>query len=68
VANVGRTGADDILKQIKRYADKGITLTSVGFGMGNYNDILLEKLGNKGNGHYAYVDNLAEARRIFVGT
>ncbi len=66
VANVGRTGADDILKQIKRYADKGITLTSVGFGMGNYNDILLEKLGNKGNGHYAYVDNLAEARRIFV--
>ncbi len=66
VANVGRTGADDILKQIKRYADKGITLTSVGFGMGNFNDILLEKLGNKGNGHYAYVDNLAEARRIFV--
>jgi len=34
--------------------------------MGNYNDIMLEKLGNKGNGHYAYVDNLPEARRIFV--
>ncbi|MEA1981675.1 MAG: von Willebrand factor type A domain-containing protein, partial [candidate division Zixibacteria bacterium] len=66
VANVGRTGADDILRQIKTYAKKGITLSSVGFGMGNYNDILLEKLGNKGNGYYAYVDDINEARRIFV--
>ncbi|MCP4568782.1 MAG: DUF3520 domain-containing protein [FCB group bacterium] len=66
VANVGVTGADDLLKQIKRFADKGITLSSIGFGMGNFNDILLEKLGNKGNGHYAYVDDIAEARRIFV--
>jgi Ca-activated chloride channel family protein len=66
VANVGRTGADQLLKQIKEFADKGITLTSVGFGMGNYNDIFLEKLGNKGNGHYAYVGNLPEARRVFV--
>ncbi len=66
VANVGRTGPDEILKMIKRYAEKGITLTTVGFGMGNYNDILMEKLGNKGNGQYAYVDNLAETKRIFV--
>ena len=66
VANVGRTGADDILKMIKRYADKGITLSSIGFGMGNYNDILLEKLGDKGNGHYAYVDNWAEAKRVLM--
>jgi Ca-activated chloride channel family protein len=66
VANVGRTGPDDILKKIKKYADKGITLSAVGFGMGNYNDILMEKLGNKGNGSYAYVDDIAEARRIFV--
>ncbi len=66
VANVGRTGPDQILKQIKKYADKGITLSSIGFGMGNYNDVLLEKLGNKGNGYYAYVDDLEEARRIFV--
>jgi Ca-activated chloride channel family protein len=66
VANVGQTGAEEILKDIKKFAEKGITLTSVGFGMGNYNDVLLEKLGNKGNGHYAYVDNLAEARRVFV--
>ncbi len=66
VANVGRTGPDEMLRQIKTYADKGITLTTVGFGMGNFNDILMEKLGDKGNGHYAYVDNLPEARRIFV--
>jgi len=66
VANVGRTGPDEMLKQIKKYADKGITLTTVGFGMGNFNDILMEKLGDKGNGHYAYVDNLPEAQRIFV--
>ncbi|UCG60340.1 MAG: von Willebrand factor type A domain-containing protein [Candidatus Zixiibacteriota bacterium] len=66
VANVGRTGADDILKMIKQYADKGVTLSSIGFGMGNYNDILLEKLGNKGNGYYAYVDDIGEARKIFV--
>jgi Ca-activated chloride channel family protein len=66
VANVGRTGADEILKEIKRYTQQGITLTSVGFGMGNYNDILMEKLGNKGNGFYAYVDDIAEARRLFA--
>lgn len=66
VANVGRTGPEAILRDIKRYADKGITLTTVGFGMGNYNDILMEKLGNKGNGQYAYVDDIKEARRFFV--
>jgi len=66
VANVGRTGADAILKEIKSYVDMGITLTSVGFGMDNYNDILMEKLGNKGNGHFAYVDNLEQAKRIFM--
>ena len=66
VANVGRTGPEEILNQIKKYADKGITLSSLGFGMGNYNDLLLEKLGNKGNGSYAYIDNLADAKKLFV--
>ncbi len=66
VANVGVTGPDEMLKGIKRYADKGITLSAIGFGMGNFNDVLMEKLGDKGNGHYAYVDDIAEARRIFV--
>lgn len=66
VANVGVTGAEELLKWIRKHAEKGITLTTVGFGMGNYNDILMEKLGNKGNGHYAYVDDIAEAKRIFL--
>ncbi|MCH7689517.1 MAG: von Willebrand factor type A domain-containing protein [candidate division Zixibacteria bacterium] len=66
VANVGITGADELLKRIKKQADRGITLSAIGFGMGNYNDVLMEKLGNKGNGYYAYVDDIAEARRVFT--
>ena len=46
--------------------DQGVTLTTVGFGMGNYNDVLMERLANDGDGSYHYVDELSEARRIFV--
>ena len=66
VANVGDTGPDTILDKVSTYVDKGIWLTAVGFGMGNYNDVLMEQLASKGNGMYAYVDTLAEAKRIFV--
>jgi Ca-activated chloride channel family protein len=66
VANVGRTGAESIWEVIKGYASEGITLTSVGFGMGNYNDVLMEQLADNGDGFYAYVDTLREARRLFV--
>jgi Ca-activated chloride channel family protein len=66
VANVGNTGADSILRTIEDYAAKDIYLSTVGFGMGNYNDVLMEQLADKGNGNYAYVDTLDEARRIFV--
>ncbi len=66
VANVGQTGPEEILKEIRTHVKRGITLSTVGFGMGNYNDILMEKLANAGNGNYAYVDTLSEARRIFV--
>ena len=66
VANVGQTGPEQILREIERYTDKGITLSTVGFGMGNYNDILMEKLSNKGNGSYSYVDDIKEAHRVFV--
>jgi Ca-activated chloride channel family protein len=65
VANVGKTGPAGILEVIEKKAEKGITLSAIGFGMGNYNDVLLERLGDKGNGHYAYVDTMAEAQRIF---
>ncbi len=66
VANVGHTGSESILETVKDYVKKGITLSTVGFGMGNFNDVLMERLANDGNGNYAYVDTLAEARRIFV--
>ncbi len=66
VANVGNTGPDEILKKVRAYVQKGITLSTVGFGMGNYNDVLMERLANTGNGSYAYVDTLSEAKRIFV--
>ena len=66
VSNVGNTGAESILRQIRENVDQGITLTTVGFGMRNYNDILMEQLANDGDGSYHYVDTLAEARRIFV--
>ena len=66
VANVGRTGPDSILEQIATYADEGIYLTTVGFGMGNYNDVLMEQLADQGDGFYAYVDNIKEAKRVFV--
>jgi len=66
VANVGNTGAEDILARIKTEARRGIELTAVGFGMGNYNDVLMEKLADQGDGNYYYVDDLKEAHRVFV--
>jgi Ca-activated chloride channel family protein len=66
VANVGETGPDAILEEIGHYVDEGITLTTVGFGMDNYNDTLMEQLADKGNGFYAYVDDRDEARKLFV--
>ena len=66
VANVGPTGPGEILESILGYAQRGIALTTVGFGMGNFNDVLMEQLADKGNGNYAYVDNLEEAQRLFV--
>ncbi len=65
VANVGETGPEAILEEIGRQADD-IQLVTVGFGMGNYNDVLMEQLANQGDGFYAYVDTLDEAERIFV--
>lgn len=65
-ANLGETDAGSIWNEIEEYAGKQITLTTVGFGMSNYNDVLLEQLADKGNGFYAYVDDIQEARRLFI--
>lgn len=66
VANVGITSPDALSEQIRGYADAGITLTTIGFGMGNYNDVTMEQLADQGNGSYAYVDTIVEAEKLFV--
>ncbi len=67
VANVGATGPDAILESIGWYSKEyGMTLTSVGVGLGNFNDVLLEQLADRGNGHYVYIDDLDEARKLFI--
>lgn len=66
VANVGNTEADSILRSVRGYVQEGIFLTTIGFGMGNFNDVLMEQLANDGNGNYAYVDDRAEAEKLFV--
>jgi Ca-activated chloride channel family protein len=66
VANVGATGPERILERIGREARKGIELTTLGFGNGNYNDVLMEQLADKGDGRYAYLDTLDEARRVLI--
>ena len=66
VANVGATGPDAILEEVRGYVKEGITLTTIGFGMDNYNDVLMEQLADDGDGFYAYVDDIREARRLFI--
>ncbi|HEV2845003.1 MAG TPA: von Willebrand factor type A domain-containing protein, partial [Thermoanaerobaculia bacterium] len=66
VANVGHTGPQAILGRIGREARRGIELSTLGFGMGNYNDHLMEQLADKGDGRYAYIDTLDEAKRVLV--
>ena len=64
-ANVGPTSHEQILASIAAQRARGITLGTIGFGMGNYKDALMEQLADHGNGSYAYVDSLEEARRLF---
>ncbi|HPH98314.1 MAG TPA: von Willebrand factor type A domain-containing protein [Anaerolineaceae bacterium] len=66
VANSGITDPETILSYVSDFVDDGITLTSVGVGMGNFNDVLMEKLADRSNGNYVYVNDLDEARRLFV--
>lgn len=64
-ANVGPTSPEEIVKLIAGYVKEGITVTVVGFGMGNYRDDVMEQFANKGNGNYFYVDSMMEAKRVF---
>lgn len=64
-ANIGRVSYEEILKTIESYVAQGITMTTVGFGLGNYQDERMEQLANKGNGNSYYVDNEEQAVRVF---
>jgi Ca-activated chloride channel family protein len=65
VANVGVTDPDQLARMIRDDADRGINLVTVGFGMGNFNDVTMEQLADQGDGFYAYVDTEDEAERLF---
>jgi Ca-activated chloride channel family protein len=65
VANVGVTDPDELARMIRDDADRGINLVTVGFGMGNFNDVTMEQLADQGDGFYAYVDTDDEAERLF---
>ena len=64
--NVGVTGQGDLLRLIQREKESGIFLSVFGVGTGNLKDSTMEMLADKGNGHYAYLDSLYEARRVLV--
>jgi Ca-activated chloride channel family protein len=64
--NVGIVNFEQLVDLAERERASGVALTTLGFGTGNYNDQLLERLADAGNGNYAYVDTLAEARKVLV--
>lgn len=64
--NVGVTGTDQLLEIVKKNAQGNIYLSVLGFGMGNHNDAMLEKVSNQGNGNYAFIDSRAEAQKVLV--
>ncbi len=64
--NVGTTSNDELVSLIEEKARGGVFLTVLGFGTGNYKDDRLEALADRGNGNYAYVDSLAEGRKVLV--
>ena len=64
--NVGPSSQADLQKLIENKRESGVFLTVLGFGMGNYRDGLAETLANKGNGNYAYIDSMQEAKKTLV--
>jgi Ca-activated chloride channel homolog len=64
--NVGVTSRDALVRLIEEKRQRGVYLTVLGFGMGNLKDATMEKLADRGNGNYAYIDSIAEARKVLV--
>lgn len=64
--NVGASSNESMEKLIEDKRKSGVFLTVLGFGMGNYKDSKMEILADKGNGNYAYIDNITEAKKVLV--
>ena len=64
--NVGVTNTDELVEMVESYARKGIYMTCLGFGLGNLNDAMMEKISNSGNGTYHYIDCENELMKVFV--
>jgi Ca-activated chloride channel family protein len=64
--NVGITNQEELKGYVERERGKGVFLSVLGFGMGNYNDALMQTLAQNGNGTAAYIDNVREARKTLV--
>jgi len=64
--NVGQSSDSDMQKLIEEKRKSGVFLTVLGYGMGNYKDSKMETLADKGNGNYAYIDNITEAKKYWL--
>jgi Ca-activated chloride channel family protein len=64
--NVGPSSDAELTRLIEEKRNNGIFLSVMGFGMGNYKDNKMEQLADKGNGNYGYIDNINEAKKLFV--
>ncbi|SUD91549.1 vWA domain-containing protein [Psychrobacter phenylpyruvicus] len=64
--NVGVSNVKDMLQIIRSNRDKGISLSTLGFGQGNYNDHMMEQVADNGNGNYSYIDSLSEAKKVLI--
>ncbi|MDD2338511.1 MAG: VWA domain-containing protein [Geobacteraceae bacterium] len=64
--NVGASSDAEMERLIEEKRKDGVFLSVLGFGMGNYKDSKMQKLADRGNGNYAYIDNLPEARKVLV--
>ena len=64
--NIGINNPNDLKAFIEKQREGGVYLSVLGFGMGNYRDDMAETLADSGNGNYAYIDNLTEAKKVLV--
>ena len=62
--NVGTTNNETLVDMVERQREAGITLTTLGFGTGNYNEAMMEQIADHGNGNYAYIDSPREAQKV----